>query len=72
MNFTKYDTKSVQGAALAHIVAQELRDALAVRGNATLAVPGGTEPGVFLSALSQAELEWSKITVCLTDERQVP
>ncbi|HSF95472.1 MAG TPA: 6-phosphogluconolactonase [Thermohalobaculum sp.] len=59
-------------AALAAEVAGLLRDAIAARGRATLAVPGGTTPGRFLTLLGQAVLDWEKVGVTLTDERWVP
>jgi 6-phosphogluconolactonase len=49
-----------------------LRAALAARGRATLAVPGGTTPGPFLTRLGQAALDWERVGVTLTDERWVP
>jgi len=58
--------------ALAALVAGQLADALALRGRASLAVPGGTTPGAFLSALSGAALDWANVKVLLTDERFVP
>jgi 6-phosphogluconolactonase len=57
---------------LAEIVARELSEAVAARGRATLAVPGGTTPGPFLCNLSAADIPWDKVTVMLTDERFVP
>ncbi|MEO1601858.1 MAG: 6-phosphogluconolactonase [Pseudomonadota bacterium] len=60
------------GAALADRVAADLRTALAARGRARLAVPGGTTPGPFLEALGQAALDWENCAITLTDERWVP
>jgi 6-phosphogluconolactonase len=57
---------------LARAVAGDLAAALVTRGRASLAVPGGTTPGPFLERLSEADLDWSLITVTLTDERWVP
>ena len=56
---------------LAELVADQLRAAHASKGHATLAVPGGTTPGPFLAALSQADLAWADIRVMPTDERMV-
>ncbi|MEM8870495.1 MAG: 6-phosphogluconolactonase [Pseudomonadota bacterium] len=67
-----YSDRDELATDLAEIVAGELRDAIAVRHAATLAVPGGTTPGTFLRALSLEELEWHKVRVMLTDERFVP
>ncbi len=67
-----YPDRDLLMTDLAEIVAGELADAVVARGQATLAVPGGTTPGPFLEALSRADLEWSKVKVMLTDERFVP
>jgi 6-phosphogluconolactonase len=56
---------------LAELVADQLRAAHASKDRATLAVPGGTTPGPFLEALSQADLAWKEIYVMPTDERMV-
>lgn len=56
---------------LAELVADQLRAAHAGKGRATLAVPGGTTPAPFLEALSDADLDWSDISVLPTDERMV-
>ncbi len=49
----------------------QLRDAVAKRGRATLAVSGGRTPEHIFPLLSQAELPWARVTVTLADERWV-
>lgn len=66
-----YPDRDTLMRGLAELVADQLRAALATKHRATLAVPGGTTPAPFLTALSQADLDWSKVTVMLTDERVV-
>ena len=56
---------------LAELVADQLRAAHAAKDQATLAVPGGTTPGPFLEALSEADLAWEDVRVLPTDERLV-
>ena len=56
---------------LAELVADQLRAAHATKDRATLAVPGGTTPGPFLEALSEADLAWEDVRVLPTDERMV-
>ena len=56
---------------LAELVADQLRATHASKNRATLAVPGGTTPGPFLSALSQADLAWADVSILPTDERMV-
>lgn len=58
--------------ALATQVARELRDAIAARGTATLAVSGGRSPIAFFEALREMDLPWPQVQVVLVDERCVP
>jgi 6-phosphogluconolactonase len=57
---------------LADDVACVLGQAVAERGRAVLAVPGGTTPREFLTLLGQHDLPWPSIMVLPTDERSVP
>ena len=57
--------------SLANDVASSLRAAIAEKGTAVLAVSGGTTPQKFFEALSQAKLDWAKVSVTLVDERMV-
>ena len=50
----------------------DLDAAIRLRGRASLAVPGGTTPGDFLTMLGFRSLDWRRIAVTLTDERWVP
>ena len=72
-------TRIVEAAdqgALARILAGEIAAVLAAAvrdtGRAALAVPGGTTPAAFLSALGGHALDWAAVAVTLTDERCVP
>ena len=67
-----YPDRDTLMRGLAELVADQLRGALGSKGRATLAVPGGTTPGPFLAALSEADLDWPNVTVMPTDERVVP
>jgi 6-phosphogluconolactonase len=68
----RFATHGQASAALAATVAADLENAFEERGAASLAVPGGTTPGEFMSMLAQRDLDWPWITVTLTDERWVP
>ncbi len=57
--------------ALAAELATALRQGLAARGVASLAVPGGRTPVPLFRALREAPLDWSRVSVTLTDERWV-
>jgi 6-phosphogluconolactonase len=75
-----YPDRDTLMRGLAELVADQLRAAHATKHRAaeaarrrvTLAVPGGTTPGPFLTALSEADLAWSDVDVLATDERMVP
>jgi 6-phosphogluconolactonase len=67
----RFDSHAAASAALAERVAAVLVDAVKLRGTASLAVPGGTTPGEFLAALGEQPVDWSHVTVLLTDERWV-
>jgi 6-phosphogluconolactonase len=63
---------NAQATALAERVAAQLRNAIADRGKALLAVSGGSTPKDFFARLSQQALDWAKVTITLVDERWVP
>ncbi len=58
--------------AFAARIAGLLQAAVGEKGEAVLAVSGGSTPGRFFTALSRAAIDWSKVTVTLVDERFVP
>jgi 6-phosphogluconolactonase len=58
-------------AAIAAHIATALRAAIAARGQASLAVSGGKSPIPLFEALREQDLDWSKVTVVLVDERVV-
>lgn len=62
----------MQAQALVEAVDAQLREGIAARGGAWLAVPGGETPRKFLDALACQELDWPRVSVTLTDERQLP
>lgn len=57
---------------LARRVAEALRAGLAQQGQALLVVSGGSTPVPFFEALSQAPLDWPRVSITLADERWVP
>ena len=67
-----YDTREQLAEALAAGVAAVLAGGVATRGRAALAVSGGSTPALFFAHLSQAEIDWSSVTIFLVDERYVP
>lgn len=71
LNWQTYPDSQAVAEGLADTVADKLRDAVSNRGEAFMAVSGGTTPKKFFAALSQRKLDWSKVTVTLVDERFV-
>ncbi len=59
-------------ATLAKDVAARLRAAIDTKGQACVVLSGGRSPVPFLEQLARQDLEWSKVTVSLADERWVP
>ena len=58
--------------ACADRLADALRAGLAENGRALFAGAGGSTPSPIYARLAQADLDWSRITVTLVDERYVP
>lgn len=72
-NWTRhdFDSRTALASALAGTVAGQLREAITATDKASLAVSGGSTPTLFFEILSQADLDWDKVTVTLIDERFV-
>ncbi len=66
-----YKNREQLAEALAAGVAAMLAGGIATRGSARLAVSGGSTPALFFEHLSNADLDWEKVTVTLVDERFV-
>ncbi|MEX2520209.1 MAG: 6-phosphogluconolactonase [Paracoccaceae bacterium] len=58
-----------QARALAALVAADLRAAIAARGRASFAAPGGSTPTAFLAALAAETVDWERVIVMPGDER---
>jgi 6-phosphogluconolactonase len=67
----RFATLADASEALAEAVAIRLKELLSEKGQASLVVPGGTTPALFLAALGRQELPWDKVTLLPTDERFV-
>ncbi len=65
------DADSLAEHLAAEVVAQ-LQAALNLRSRATIAFSGGSTPKPLFEALVDADLDWSKVTATLVDERWVP
>ncbi len=71
-NMHIFENPSALAEALADDVGARLAAAIAARGTASFAVSGGSTPKAFFRSLSRRELDWSKVTLTLVDERFVP
>lgn len=69
---TLSDSSDVLAQKLATSVGKQLRACLVEKNKACLAVSGGKTPLPFFQYLSQQELDWTKVTVILVDERWLP
>ncbi|RIJ33210.1 6-phosphogluconolactonase [Henriciella algicola] len=69
--FHTFGTPETLHVDAAHWIETRLADALARRGKASLICSGGSTPGPVYRELSQIDLDWSKVSVGLADERWV-
>ena len=67
-----FEAREALAENLARDVADELARAIEAKGRATLAVSGGSTPKLFFEKLSAIDIPWSRVSVTLVDERQVP
>ena len=67
-----YPTREALAEALAGGIAAVLAGGIATQGSAVLAVSGGSTPKLLFRHLSATDIDWSKVTVILVDERWVP
>ncbi|MFA9431077.1 6-phosphogluconolactonase [Egicoccus sp. AB-alg2] len=65
------DPEVLPGVVAATIAAM-LREAVAARGVATLAVSGGRTPSAMLAALAAEDVPWTKVWLLQVDERVAP
>lgn len=71
MQFVEYSDTSDLNAQFAQRVAGLLASAIETKGQASLVVSGGRTPLPFFKALSNADIDWSKVAITLADERWV-
>jgi 6-phosphogluconolactonase len=67
----RFGSLAQASAALAAFVVAELEAAIAARGEASLALPGGASPRELLRLLGYRSLDWRHVHLTLTDERWV-
>lgn len=67
-----HSSASASAEALASAVADRLREGLDRSARASLLVPGGRTPVLFQQTLSRQSLDWSKVSISLSDDRWLP
>ena len=68
----EFPSRDALAESLAGKVASVITQAIKARGKALIAVSGGTTPALFFRTLSDADIDWQRVTVTLVDERFVP
>lgn len=71
-NFEILPDRAALVARAAAFVAEQLQGAIAARGQANLALAGGSTPKPVYETLAQLELPWERLHVFWSDERYVP
>ena len=72
MEWRAYPDREALAMGLADDLASALKTCLMANDAVTFCVPGGSSPGETFMTLSGADLEWSRVSVILGDERWVP
>lgn len=72
MRVIEYADEEMLAINLANQLAGDLNTALEHEDRALFVVPGGRTPGGVFDVLCDADLDWSRIDICLSDERWVP
>ncbi|WP_294607099.1 6-phosphogluconolactonase [Roseovarius sp.] len=72
MSFVEYADSEMLAIALANVLAGELTAALDHQDRVLFVVPGGTTPGPVFDDLCDADLDWDRVDVLLSDERWLP
>lgn len=72
MKFIDYPDEDLMAVHLANILAGELTAALEHKVRVLFVVPGGTTPGPVFDNLCDADLDWERVDVLLSDERWLP
>jgi 6-phosphogluconolactonase len=68
----EYTEREAASRAAAELMAARLREDLEHSEHASLVVSGGSTPETCFDLLSQAELDWTRVTIVPSDERWVP
>lgn len=66
-----FDSRGALAARAAEEIAGRVKEAIATRGRALLALAGGRTPAPIYRLLRDADIDWSKTIITMTDERCV-
>jgi len=72
MKLIEYPDAEMMAIDLAQVLAEDLETALDHQDRVLFVVPGGSTPGPVFDVLCEADLDWSRVDICLSDERWVP
>lgn len=72
VSFQAFNDRHAASRAAANLLAERLSADLEHRGSGSFVVSGGTTPETCFGMLSEAELDWARVTVVPSDERWVP
>lgn len=72
LNYLEFSGIEQQSQYLADQVAKILTLKINTTGKALLAVSGGSTPKTLFNLLSDAQIQWSKVTITLVDDRWLP
>ena len=71
MKLIEYTSPQAAAEGLSQIVSRQLQSCVKLRGMSSLALAGGSTPALFLQQLARKSLDWRRINITTTDERQV-
>lgn len=71
LDFITYPDREMLTLSLANKIAGQLGQHLRSHDRASLCLPGGSSPAPVFDALSASDIDWSRVTVFLGDERWV-
>lgn len=67
-----FEDRAQASVAAAAFISDKLNDAIEESGDAVVALSGGSSPIGMYNQLRDKPIDWSKVSVTLTDERMVP
>ncbi|MGB0681419.1 MAG: 6-phosphogluconolactonase [Magnetovibrionaceae bacterium] len=68
----RFPTKEAACRACADFISHHLREGITARGHASAALSGGRTAATVFDSLARADLDWTRVTLTLIDDRWVP